>query len=174
MLLAQLDIVLNMGPEPYNDQADDLPAFLCRCRCYSIINLGQQLENGLNADIGQRGFSILDLTEQCIGKHDLQDRLEDVAGAIIFRFDQLRDRFHVLELVVPHYRQVISQDTRELRKHPAFNIAVLQNICDKERNLHGELHIPRICFHIIPKRLLISGIARVLQHRRRRIPFVSG
>ena len=163
-----------MVPQPDKDLTDDLPSILCRCGRNCIIDLGQQLENGLDPHIGKRCISIFDLTKECIGQHDLQNRLEDVAGAIIFLFDQLRHRRHILVLVIPHHGQIITEYTRELGKHPAFNIAVFQHICDKERDVHGKLHIARICLYIFPEVFLVLCICSILQHWRCRVPFVCG
>ena len=100
VLLAQFDIVFNVTPAADHDQADDLPSLPCGGGRNRFVNLRDQAENRLDPFIAQGRTVILDLTEECIGKHDLQDRLEDMAVAVIFLFDQLRYSAHFLILLL--------------------------------------------------------------------------
>ena len=174
LLLAQFDVVLDMMPASDHYQTDDLPALLCRCRRNCFIQLGDQLKHRLNALITQGRIIILDFTEQSIGEHDLQNRLEDMTGAIVLSFNQLRHGTHVLELTIPHDRQIIAQNAGKLRQNPILNVSILQDICNEGCDLHRKLQILRIQFDILPEVPLIGSIPGGLQIRRCRIPLVFG
>ena len=101
----------------------------------------------------------------------MQDRLEDMATAIIFSLDQLCHSAHFLVLMISHNREVISQHTRELRKDPVFDVAILQYISDEGCDEHGKLHVSPVQLHVVPEVSFVGNVSGVLQIRRCRIPF---
>ena len=114
LLLNLLQVVFNIVPASDHNEADDLPAFLGIRGHHCCVDLRDQLENGLDPFVGQEGFTVLDLAELGIGKHDLHDRFEDVAFAVHLFFDQLIHSPHFRKLVVTHCSQGEPQYTRKL------------------------------------------------------------
>ena len=101
----------------------------------------------------------------------MQDGLENVTGAIAFHFYQLRHSTHILILVITHDRKVISEYTRKVSKNPAFDVSIIQHICDIGCNLHRKLQIPGFQLYILPEVTFVGGIPGRFQIRGCRVPF---
>ena len=170
MLFAKLDVVFNVMPAADQDKTDDFPAFLCGSGGHGCVQLRYQPEDRLDTFVAQGRLAIFDFAVQGIGEHDLQNGMEDVTGAGIFRFHHLRYSAHVLILVIAHDRQVIAEYAGKIGENPAFDVSVLQHIGNVACNLHRKFQIPRIQFHIFPEVAFVGGIPGGFQIWGCRIP----
>ena len=150
LFLADIQVLLNVGPASDHNEADNLPAFLGIGSGDRCIQFRDHVEDHLDAFIRQRHIAVFDLTILGIGKHDLQNRIEDMALAVIFLFDQLLHRGHVLILGLTHFLKTAAQDTRELIQNTGLHIAILQHICDKGSDVLDHLKIPLFSLGIAP------------------------
>ena len=139
VLLAILQIWLDVAPVAHDDQIDHLPAYPWVSAGQSLIQIVERAEHSLYALIRQGCFTILYFPIQAVAQHHLEDRAPFQAFVLLL-LDELCDGLGVLPYAFPQYVQVRTQHARKVVHHLFFNEAVLQDVVQMMRET-GKSHL---------------------------------